>query len=89
MKGLPMKWIEIRHQYPDKFILIGDVEEERIADDCFRVIGGNVLMTTDEPRQVFSAYKEHKKRGENVLYCLPTTPDEFIVEEKPFLGVLQ
>ena len=84
-----MKWIEIRHQYPNKFILIGDVEEERITDDSFRVIGGNVLMATDEPRQLFNAYKEHKKRGENVIYCLPVTPDEFIVEEMPFLGILQ
>ncbi|MBD3239743.1 MAG: hypothetical protein GF331_04095 [Chitinivibrionales bacterium] len=46
-------------------------------------------MTTDDPRLLFGAYRQHKGRGENVLYCLPTTAEEFIVEEKPVLGVLK
>ncbi len=83
-----MKWIDIRNKYPDKFILIGDVEEERVSEESFRVVGGKVLMATEEPQRLFKAYKEHKEKGENVLYSLPTTPGDFIVEEKAFMGIL-
>jgi hypothetical protein len=27
-----MKWSEIRTQYPDKFILLGDISEEKISE---------------------------------------------------------
>jgi len=37
---------------------------------------------------VLKAYKKHKTKGEDVIYSLPSTPDEFMVEEKAFLGTL-
>ncbi len=84
-----MKWSDIRRQNPDRFILIKDIHEERVNERSFRVLGGTVLMVTNSPKELFSAYREHKKRGENVLYCLPTTPEDFIVEEKAMLGILR
>jgi hypothetical protein len=83
-----MKWIEIRHKFPGKFILLGNIEEKRIREDCFQVMGGDILLVTDDPQMVLKAYKKHKTKGEDVLYSLPSTPDEFMVEEKAFLGML-
>lgn len=84
-----MKWADIRRKNPDRFILIKDIQEERGTEGSFRVLGGTVLVVTNSPKELFSAYREHKKRGENVLYCLPTTPEDFIVEEKAMLGILR
>ena len=84
-----MKWKEIKQKYPKKFILLGSIDEERISQNSFRVLGGKVLMTTDDPKKVLKAYKVHQEKGENVLYSLPSTTEDFIVEEAPFLGILQ
>ncbi len=83
-----MKWSEIRRQHPSKFILIGDVEEERLTQHSFRVAGGSVLLVSDDPKEIFRAYRQHKERGENVLYSLPLTPEDFVVEEEAVLGVM-
>lgn len=83
-----MEWSEIRRRHPGKFVLLGDVEEQRMDAERFRVRGGTVLLATDDPQMLFKAYRERKGRGENVIYALPATPEEFIVEEKAILGVL-
>jgi hypothetical protein len=36
---LTMKWQQMREQYPNQFILIGNVLEEQISDTMFRIIG--------------------------------------------------
>ena len=83
-----MKWLEIRHKYPDKFILISDIKEEKISESTYRILEGTVLKVSDDPKEIRSAYKDFKKQGKNVLYSLPTTPDDFIVENVPFMGIL-
>ncbi len=35
------------------------------------------------------AYREYKQKGLNVLYILPITPEEFIVKNVPFKGILK
>ena len=83
-----MKWSEIRKQYPDKFILIGDIIEEKISETHSRIIGGKVLKISDEGKEIRQAYQQLKKEDKNILYSLPTTPEEFIVEDVPFKGIL-
>ncbi|MCP4456934.1 MAG: hypothetical protein GY816_02740 [Cytophagales bacterium] len=38
-----MKWSEIRTLYPDKFILLGDIVEEKISETEYRITEGNIL----------------------------------------------
>jgi ACT domain-containing protein len=38
-----MKWTEIRQKHPNKFILIGDVVEEKISETKYRILEGNIL----------------------------------------------
>ncbi|HPB82763.1 MAG TPA: hypothetical protein PK200_12060, partial [Spirochaetota bacterium] len=83
-----VKWKEIHHKYPGKFILIGDVIEEKISESTFRIVEGTVLEVSDDPKVIRSAYKELKEQGKNVLYSIPATPDDFIVENVPFMGIL-
>ena len=86
---LTMKWQQMREQYPNQFILIGNVLEEQISDTMFRIIGGELIEVSKDPKKIQRLYQEHKNSGKNVLYALPTTPNEFIVENIPIYGVFK
>ncbi len=84
-----MKWSEIRKKYPNKFILIGDISEEKISKTKFRILEGKILEVSENGKDIRQAYQKYKKQGINVLYSLPTTPQDFIVENIPFKGILR
>jgi len=84
-----MKWTEIRQKYPDKFILIGDVVEEKISETKYRILEGNILRVSDDGMEIRKAYQQHKKKGVNVLFSLPNTPMDFIIEDVPVKGILR
>jgi len=84
-----MKWLEIRKKYPDKFILIGDIVEEKISETQSIILEGTILRVSNNGKEIREAYREFKKKGREVLFSLPTTPDEFIVDNSPFKGIIQ
>ena len=84
-----MKWPEIRSKYPDKFILVGDIIEEKISERKYRILEGKVLKVSDNPKEIMEDYEYFNRKGMNVLYALPNTPQEFIVENVLFLGILK
>jgi hypothetical protein len=84
-----MKWLEIRRQYPDKFILLSDIVEEKITDTKFRILEGRIIKVSDDPKEIRKAYQDYKKKGVNVIYSLPSTPQDFIVENVFFAGILK
>lgn len=84
-----MKWSEIRKQYPDKFILLGDIVEEKITDTKFRILEGRIIQVSDEPKEIRKAYQHYKKKGINTIYSLPSTTQDFIVENVFFAGILK
>ena len=84
-----MKWSKIRQQYPDKFILIGNLVEESISNTKSKILEGKVLEVSDDGKEIRRKYREYKQRGFNVLYALPSTSQEFIVENVPFKGILK
>lgn len=78
--GLIMKWEEIRQQYPEKFVLLGDVVEEKVSDNQSKILEANVLEASGDGKEILMAYRKYKRMGMDVLYSLPTTPTEFIIE---------
>lgn len=84
-----MKWHEIRKKYPNKFILLGDIVEENISKTQFRVLEANILEVSDSGQTIRQAYQKYKKKGLNILYSLPSTPEDFIVENIPVKGILR
>jgi hypothetical protein len=84
-----MKWSEIRRQYPDKFILLGDISEEKISETESRITEGKVLKISDDGKDIRKAYQEYRKKGINVIYSLPGTPHDFIIENVLFMGILK
>lgn len=83
-----MKWSEMRKKYPDKFILIGDLVEKEISETQSKIIEGKILKVSDDGKEIREAYQQYKQKGIEVLYSLPTTSEEFIVENVPFKGIL-
>lgn len=83
-----MKWSEMRKKYPDKFILIGDLVEEKISETQSKIIEGKILKVSDDGKEIREAYQQYKQKGIEVLYSLPTTSEELIVENAPFKGIL-
>ena len=83
-----MKWTKIRKKHPNKFILIGDVVEEKISETNYRILEGNILRVSKDGKEIRKAYQQHKKKGVNVLFSLPTTPMDFIIENVPVKGIL-
>ena len=82
-----MKWTEIRQKHPNKFILIGDVVEEKISETKYRILEGNILKVSEDGKEIRKAYQQHKQKGMNVLFSLPTTPMDFIIEDVPVKGI--
>ncbi len=81
-----MQWTEIRRIYPNKFILIGDIVEKNISETQSEILEGTVLKISDDGRAIRKAYQEYKHKGLEVLFSLPTTSEEFIVENIPYKG---
>ena len=84
-----MKWSEIKKRHPDKFVLIGDIVEEKITDTKSKIIEGTVLETSDDGKEIRRFYQEYKQKGLDVLYSLPSTSEEFIVEDIPYKGIIR
>ena len=84
-----MKWPDIRKQYPNKFILLGDLVEEKISETHRRIVAGTVLQVSDDAKEIRKAYRAYQQKGQEVIYSLPSTPQEFVVEDVPFMGLLQ
>jgi hypothetical protein len=38
-----VKWSEMRKKYPNKFILIGDIIEEKISETKYRIMEGKII----------------------------------------------
>ena len=84
-----MQWTEIRRQYPDTFILLGNLVEEKISDTRCRIVAADVLQVSDDAREIRKAYQRYTQEGKSVIYALPATPEDFIVEDVPFMGLLR
>jgi hypothetical protein len=88
-REVKMKWSEIRRNHPNKFILLGDIVEEKISDTTYRILEGKILMVADDGKEIRKAYNRYRQKGMNVLYSLPATPTDFIIENVPFKGILR
>ncbi|NQZ11036.1 MAG: hypothetical protein HRT35_28110 [Algicola sp.] len=77
-----MKWADIHKQYPNRFVLLGNIIEEKISEFKSKIVSGTVIEVFENGNDIRSAYRVHNKRGEDVLYSWPTTADEFIVENR-------
>ncbi len=84
-----MQWTDIKNKYPDKFILIGNIVEEKIEDSKYKILGGEILKVADNPKEIMNSYQDYKDRGIEVLYSIPSTPENFIVENVPIVGILK
>lgn len=84
-----MKWVEIKRKYPNRYILLDDIKEEEINESKSRILSGNVVETSNDLKEIMKFYNDYKEKGKNVIYALPSTPDEFIIENVPFMGILR
>jgi len=84
-----MKWENIKRSHPDKFILIGNLVEQKISENQSKILAGKVLKVSDNAQEIRQAYQFHTQQGEDVLYAIPNTPIEFIVENIPFKGIFR
>lgn len=82
-----MKWSEIKKQHPNSFILLGNLVEEQISENKSRLIAGEIIKTSDDPKTIRSLYQQYKQKGIDVLYTLPSTPEDFIIENVPFMSI--
>ena len=84
-----MKWKDIHRQYPNRFVLLGNLVEEKISDFEIRIVEGTIIDVFDNGPDVQKAYIAHKQKGEDVLFSLPTTPEDFIIENVPYKGLIR
>jgi len=84
-----MKWAEIKKLYPNKFILLGNLVEEPISKNQFKILEGEILMVSEDAKEIRTAYQKYNYQGKEVLYSLPSTPEEFIVENVLLKGIFQ
>jgi hypothetical protein len=75
--------------YPDLFILIENVEEVTISETTSRVLGGDVIKTSSDLKEIMKNYQDCKKSGKNVLFALPNTPEDFVIENVAMMGIMR
>jgi hypothetical protein len=83
-----MKWVDIRRQYPNQFVLLGNLVEEKISETQYKIVEGTILKVSDDAKEIRRIYQQYKREGKEVIYALPSTPPNFIVENVPFMGIL-
>jgi len=83
-----MKWSDIKTLHPDKFILLGNLVEEQVSSNKFKILEGEVLMVSENIEEIRQAYQTYSQQGKEVLYSIPSTPIEFIVENQLLKGIL-
>jgi hypothetical protein len=88
-EGVRMKWPEIKALYPNQFILLGNIVEEPISLNKFKILEGEILLVSEDAKEIHQAYQAYTRQGKEVLYSIPSTPTEFIVEDVPLKGILE
>ena len=63
-----MQWSEIRKQYPSKFVLLGEIVEEKMSETQSKILEGTVLKISDNGKEIREVYQEYKHKGREVLY---------------------
>ena len=58
-----MKWKDIHKLYPNRFVLLGNIVEEKISEFKSKIIEGTVIEVFDNGKDIRRAYREHKKLG--------------------------
>ena len=84
-----MNWLKIKQLYPNKFLLLGNLVEKPISANKFKILEAEVLMVSDNAKEIQKAYQDYNHQGKDVLYSLPNTPEEFIVENEVFKGIIR
>ena len=61
----------------------------KVSERTSRIITGQVLKVSDDAQEIRQFYQDYKKQGLDVIYALPSTPTDFIVENVLFMGMLR
>ena len=82
-----MKWIEIRNQYPDSWVLLEataahSANKKRILDE-FEIID----VYSDSPSALQRYKEEHHRSPLRELFVLHTSRDNIDVEERRWVGI--
>ena len=84
-----MKWTQIKTLYPNKFILLGNIKEEPVSSNQYKILEADILMVSENVKEIRQAYQAYSRQGKEVLYSIPSTPTEFIVENVPLKGIFE
>jgi len=63
-----MQWSEIRKQYPSKFLLLGEIVEEKMSETQSKILEGTVLKISDNGKEIRQVYQEYKHKGREVIF---------------------
>lgn len=83
--GKHMTWQEIRQNYPKTFVVLKDYREEPVQEDKIRILGGEVIFSSPDSKEIYHRYTE-KKSSQHVIFGY-TGWESFEVEERLFLGI--
>jgi len=53
-----MQWSEIRKQYSGKFVLLGEIVEEKMSETQSKILEGTVLKISDNGKEIRQVYQE-------------------------------
>ena len=79
---------EIRHSYPDEFLILIEPEEKRIDQRWIEITGAQEVYAYKSGQEMLDSYRKLKKEGKRVRFCTPNYKESFPVEQIPALGAL-
>jgi hypothetical protein len=86
METIPFK--KIRQEHPDKFLVLVDYQEKELSPTKFEVLGAQYYHLFDTPTDMYRAYRDLKKKGQNVIICTPDYQNSFVVERRFSMRVI-
>jgi hypothetical protein len=75
---------EIRSQYPadDDFLVLVDCETRNLPSGELEVLGAKHIEPFKDFKEMYNAYRDHRKKGLDVLFVIPSYKDSFIMKQQ-------
>lgn len=73
---------EIRKQYPDQFLVLVDYEADELPSGEIEVTGAKYVHAYESGREMYDAYRDLCKKGQQAVFVTPFYQDSFKMEQR-------
>lgn len=73
---------EIRKQYPSQFLVLVDYDSRELPTGEIEVTGAKYVHVYESGKDMYEAYRDLSRKGQEVVFVTPNYTDSFIMEKR-------